>query len=83
MHMSSDEFGKGHVLPSFLFSSITVSIHYYFVLVSGVQNSGYTTIYDHIHYKVSPPDISSTHLTPYLVITVIMDYIAYVYFASL
>ena len=45
--------------------SITVYISYYFVIVSGVQHvrQSYTL-------QSVPPDISSTHLAPYIVITI-------------
>ena len=41
--------------PVFFFT--TVYTQYYFILVSGVQQSGWTIIY----FTKCPPDISSTH----------------------
>ena len=58
---------------------ITVDLQYYFVLVSGVQQSGSTIIYT---LQSDHPDISRTHLTPYIVITIILTIFPMLYFTS-
>ena len=45
------------LFPSACFFFTTVYTQYYFILVSGVQQSGWMIIY----FTKCPPDISSTH----------------------
>ena len=61
-----------------LFISITVYIQYYFVLVSGVRHSA-GTIIDCTSQSV-PPDVSSTHLAPNIVITILLTRFPMLYF---
>ena len=59
--------------------SITVHIRYYFVLVSGGQHSGWTII----HFTKWFPSISSPHLAPHTVITILLTVFPMLYFTTL
>ena len=73
-----DEMDYFHWLSFKIHISITVYIQYYFVLISGVQHSGWKPC----TLKSDPPDISSTHLSPYVVIIILLTIIPVMYFTS-
>ena len=63
----------------FLFNfSFTAYIHYYFVLVSGVQHSSHTIVY----FTKCPCDICSIQLAAYTVITIRLTIFPVLYFIS-
>ena len=61
------------------FLKITVYIQYYFALVSGIQCSGWTMI----EFTKCPPNVSSTHPAPHVVIATLLTVFPVTHFTSL